>query len=141
MEYRPRSGSAAAVAAEAALVPLVAWGALAFGAVYPWAYWPLLAGLSAVAIGGLVAPAPVGVPRTRAIAGGFVLFGLAVLLQLVPWLPAAVIERISPGSPQVTRPFDLAVVDRASGALSIAPARTWLGLACFTAFALVEGSR
>ena len=23
------------------LIAVVAWGALAFGAVYPWAYWPL----------------------------------------------------------------------------------------------------
>ncbi len=28
-----------------AVVALLAWGVLVFGAVYPWAYWPLLAGV------------------------------------------------------------------------------------------------
>ena len=38
------------------LVITMAWGGFAFGAVYPWAYWPLLAGVASVAMLGLLAP-------------------------------------------------------------------------------------
>jgi hypothetical protein len=36
--------------AQALLISAIAWGAFAFGGVYPWAYWPLVAGVLAVAL-------------------------------------------------------------------------------------------
>ena len=41
------------------------WGAFAFGAVYPWAYWPLVATISAVGLAGLL----VGIPGAIAASG------------------------------------------------------------------------
>ena len=35
--------------AQALLIAAIAWGAFAFGCVYPWAYWPLVAAILAVA--------------------------------------------------------------------------------------------
>jgi hypothetical protein len=35
------------------IVAAVAWGVLAFGAVYPWAYWPLIAAAVAGGVLGL----------------------------------------------------------------------------------------
>src|SRR5262245_56861568 len=42
--------------ARALLVAGIAWGAFAFGAVYPWAYWPLAIATAAAAFAGLAAP-------------------------------------------------------------------------------------
>ena len=43
----------AALFAQALLVVALAWGAFAFGAVYPWAYWPLIAAVLTVSLIGL----------------------------------------------------------------------------------------
>src|SRR5436309_4536854 len=67
----------------------VAWGALAFGGVYPWAYWPLALVCAVAGVLGLSATtaASPAVPRTLSIS--LALLGTAVLLQLVPLpLPA-----------------------------------------------------
>ena len=83
--------------ARALLVAGIAWGAFAFGAVYPWAYWPLAIAAAAVALAGLVTPAAVGW-RTldlTAVTLALAIFLVAAAAQLVP-LPAATIEAISP---------------------------------------------
>ena len=64
---------------------LVAWGALAFGAIYPWARWTLL-GLCVLAGAWGFARA---VPRERrrvhgAVLAGMAAFAVAVGAQLVP---------------------------------------------------------
>jgi hypothetical protein len=71
----------------AQVLPLctVAWGALAFGGVYPWAYWPLagaalLSGTMAVMIS---RAARVAVPD-RALSLALAGVGVAILVQLVP---------------------------------------------------------
>ncbi len=123
----------------AVLLPAIAWGALAFGAVYPWAYWPL-AGLCI--IGGVAAQTM----AARAAVDGtsqalkYSLFGVgaAIAIQLVP-LPGVVLTLISPHA--------RAVVSRLSPAFaaglqpmhpaSVWPQDTWTALALFAALSFL----
>jgi O-antigen ligase len=118
----------------AAVLAVIAWGALAFGAVYPWAYTPLLAACAAIGMAALLRPGP-SMPRGSAavlFALGCVL--LAGLLQLVP-LPTGVLRTISPATDAFLRNYSLAyVVDGTPHPLSINPAQTWLGLGFLAAF-------
>src|SRR5262245_42126379 len=96
--------------ARALLVAGIAWGAFAFGAVYPWAYWPLAIAAAAVALAGLITPAAIG---WRTLDLTAVALTLAILLtaaatQLVP-LPAATIENISPETSSIAAQLDLTV--------------------------------
>jgi O-antigen ligase len=95
-----------------ALLILVAWGALTFGAVYDWGYLALLAG--AVIVGGL----GVGrsVPRARRginlpVLATIVVVGVAISAQLVP-LDRATIVRLSPATDEFLRQYDLAYATR-----------------------------
>ena len=75
--WTERSASFAAVL----LLVAIAWGALAFGAVYPWAYWPL-ALLSVVA-------SVIGPPTFFALRGRGLSSDEAVEMSLelaLPWL-------------------------------------------------------
>lgn len=77
-------------------VAMIAWGALAFGAVYPWAYWPLVAAAAATGIAGLCgrpATASHATPKALLLAIGCVALGMA--LQIVP-LPRPVLSSLSP---------------------------------------------
>ena len=80
------------------LVLVVAWGALAFGGVYPWAYWPLLSMCAAVGVAGLLTARSHGERLLAAPVGvGLAVIVLAVLVQLVP-LPRATLAFISPAA-------------------------------------------
>ena len=81
-------------AARALLVADIAWGAFAFGAVYPWAYWPLLAGCACLGIIGLqTETANANWLRWLAIVFGAI--GLVAAFQLVP-LPRHVLLALGP---------------------------------------------
>ncbi|MBA3641142.1 MAG: O-antigen ligase family protein [Acidobacteriota bacterium] len=125
----------------AAVVLLVAWGALAFGSVYPWAYTPLLAGC---ALTGAVA---LGVHRARRLPGATRAAFLALIVvlgagavQLIP-LPAGVLEAVSPKTDAFLEQYDLGYVfgnaSRSWHSLSLAPRRTMVGLAFLAAFTLL----
>lgn len=77
---------------------LVAWGALAFGAVYPWAWQPLVAGCAIVGVASWVAA---GRHRARTEIRGLMtalaLVALGAALQLVP-LPRDTRLALSPAS-------------------------------------------
>jgi O-antigen ligase len=115
----------------------LAWGVLAFGAVYPWGYRPLaavcaLAGVSALAIRRVRA----SVPRTVAAALAIVI--IAGLSQVIR-IPAGALQRISPATTALLAQYDLglALHTASSHAASIDPARTWIGvllLICFSLF-------
>src|SRR5438132_12449012 len=62
---------------------LVAFGVLAFGAVYPWAYQPLFAGATMVGCYGLATSRSEDRPAIRLLAGGLALVAGVVLFQLV----------------------------------------------------------
>jgi O-antigen ligase len=127
-------------AARALLVFALAWGAFAFGAVYPWAYWPLVVAIVSVGVAGL----SLRVSATRPPLGlaplalGFCAFFVAACVQLVP-MRLTLMSRISPEAVGVIRQFDFAV---ASGLLdrhplSIAPRLTLIGLILFVSNAIL----
>jgi len=150
VKYRPAAPRrtltpAIAAAALALVVAGVVWGAFAFGAVYPWAYWPLAACALAVGVVGVSLPrcaraaSPAGL---RLIGAAFVVFLIAAAVQIVP-LPLAQLAKLSPEASSALSRLDLGFAGGAPDrhALSIAPARTWTALALFASFAfLVVGS-
>jgi O-antigen ligase len=86
---------------------IIAWGALAFGAVYDWARWPLLAGCVLAGAWGFARR----VPRERRGVNGPILLGLvltaaAVSVQLVP-LDSRTIRRWSPATHEFLKQYDI----------------------------------
>ena len=118
---------------------LLAWGALAFGAEYAWAYAPLLVFCTTIGMLGLVAPAPAG-SGPAPVAGALGLVFFAGMLQVAP-LPEPVLRAVSParsahdyaalyaavtpGAPAT----DPVAAPAAARTISTAPSRTLLGLA------------
>ena len=123
-------------------VSLVVWGALSFGAVYPWAYWPLLIGSAAAGLLGMFMPGPRAAPVNWPIALCLAALVLAVGLQLVP-VPRGALLWITPEADAYLRQADLPyALQLATGesvwhSLSIRPDRTLLGLAFLAAFGLL----
>lgn len=113
----------------------LAWGAAAFGGVYPWGYMPLLIAAAVLGCAGLIA-GRARLPATLLFA--FVLVAAAVLVQLIP-LSADTIASISPHTLRIQRERNLraAIGAQQSFSLSIEPQRTWLALAFFGSFALL----
>jgi O-antigen ligase len=123
----------------AATLLTIAWGALAFGAVYAWAYRPMFAAAAAIGTVGLMArrdryPGRVAPAVTLALGG--VTAGIA--LQLVP-LPRGVIAFVSPATDALLRQHDLAYASGFSTwhSLSIERGATLLALAAFVSLALL----
>jgi len=107
--------------------------AFAFGAVYPWAYWPvasICAISGALALIALRRSVNVGISRSLAIALALVLSAAA--LQLVP-LPMRALNAISPHASYILRelyPDEALGLSRAHS-LSISPSATWMALALY----------
>jgi hypothetical protein len=135
------------------VLAIVAWGALAFGAVYDWAYWPLLGAAAGAGVWGLVKR----VPRVRRrgslpLAIGLLLIAVAIGIQLVP-LDRQTLVELSPATDDFLRqynvPYALRVALAETGAdvasagtpashpLSINPGKTWLGLAFLAGLGLL----
>jgi hypothetical protein len=127
----------------AATVAVIAWGALAFGAVYPWAFMPLLAACALTGALGLV------LYRARPLNRGtrLGLFALLVviaggLIQLIP-LPPGVLRGVSPSTDAFLTNYDLAysLAVTADGAqpwhpLSLSPRATLVGVSLVAGFTL-----
>lgn len=116
------------------LMALLAWGALSFGAVYPWAYWPLAAGCAALGLWAVLATEPWRDPRTVALGLALAAVALAMVVQIVP-LPARVIAVVSPGVGHFFERYQIGYQPPAFQTLSIAPGFTWITLGLFSAFA------
>ena len=129
---------------------IVAWGGLAFGAVYPWAYEPLLAACAVAGVWGLGRRVPSVRRRVNLpVAAGLALVALAIGAQLVPVSRATILE-ISPAADTVLRNYDLgyalrvappsSTLEPAPAAtdirhpLSVNPPKTQLGLAFLVTF-------
>ena len=128
---------AAALLGHGLLIGAVAWGAFAFGAVYPWAYWPLAVAAALIAIAGLTLPLPAGTRRVElSLAVPVAAFLVAIIIQLIP-LPASTVAAISPSAPQVLSELDPALRSGLVSAhpLSIAPSQTFTGAVLVAAFA------
>ena len=134
-----RTPRAIALFAQGVLVAALAWGAFAFGAVYPWAYWPLAAATITIGIAGVVLRA--GDSRRLGLAGpaaGFCAFLIAGFVQLAP-MP---LTRVASISPETTRVISELNLDVAAGTatrhpLSIAPLSSQIGLVLFASNALL----
>ena len=121
---------------------LIAWGALAFGAEYPWAYAPLL--VFGATVGGLGSVARIpAAGRFRALALALGLVVAAGCLQAAP-LPAPLVAALSPARAAhdwaalhaAAMPGDAGPSETAFASLSIQPSRTVLGLTFVVALAL-----
>lgn len=109
---------------------VLAWGALAFGANYPWAYRPLL--LVSLAVGVTACVAGRGATPWL-FGGGLALIAAASLAQVVPVSPAWLAATL-PATDRFLRSYDVSYALGASGHLSLAPAATLVGVACLVAF-------
>ncbi|CAN5516534.1 hypothetical protein BH23ACI1_BH23ACI1_13610 [soil metagenome] len=115
----------------------VAWGALAFGGVYPWAYWPLagasvLSGCFAIVVARAAHVDAADRSFRLALAG----LAVAILVQLVP-LPAGVLASVSPQTVDLLRDLNPAF---AAGlmprhTLSVWPSDTVLALVLYGSLA------
>ena len=117
------------------VVATLACSAAAFGAIYPWAYVPLVTASAILGMVGLIwGRGPVPWPLIASLA----LVALAVSLQLIP-LNESTLASVSPRALEIHRQRDLAaaVGRAASFPLSIDPRQTCLGLMFFAAFALL----
>jgi hypothetical protein len=123
----------------ASLVLTLAWGLLAFGAVYQWAYTPLAFAAVVVGAAGCVIGRN-GPWSERSLALPLALIASVAVLQLVP-MPLSFLTRISPNTIRFLQSFDLTWAMGgplpSAHPLSIAPGKTWLALGLFTAFAVL----
>lgn len=126
---------------EVVLIALVAWGALAFGAVYPWAYVPLMAGVALLGVWALASKKRIATTPSS-LKVGLLLVAIAISVQLVP-LPRQTLVAISPAADTLVRQFDpfyayrVATEARVSHPLSISPEKTRTGLLFFAALAVL----
>jgi O-antigen ligase len=120
---------------------LVAWGVILFGAVYPWAYTPLVIAAAAIGAYGWSSSPPRHRQPVRGVVIALLALACVVMVQLIP-LPAVWLSRVSPATDAVARQFDLmyATSQATTGAtrhpMSIAPAATMKGLAFFVALSV-----
>jgi O-antigen ligase len=122
-------------ACDAAILLLLAWGALAFGAVYPWAYRPLAIGCGLVGLTGLLLSRE-NRPPIVSIAFVLGLLVVAIGLQLVP-LSRLQLSQVSPATIRFLTQYDLGFpLSDAPHPLSIAPEKTTLGLLLVVTLAL-----
>jgi O-antigen ligase len=122
---------------------LLAWAVLAFGAVYTWAWIPLLIGAATIGVAGLRFSAATLNHRLAAALAATV---GAVALQLVP-LPGPILDSFSPAASRFLAQYDLAqalssarVFDASAippHPLSIDPAATRVGALFFLSFSLL----
>ena len=108
---------------------IVAWGALAFGAIYDWARWPLLAACVAAGAWAFTRPAP----RERRRVNGPILLGLVLVaatvgFQLVPF-ESRTLRRWSPATHEFLKQYHLlyalpVVEDSAESRIPIPRSRT-----------------
>ena len=118
-----------------AIIAVVTWGALAFGAVYPWAYTPLAIACALVGFAGLILGRR-NRPPIGALALSFAVLTAAVGLQLVP-LSRPLLSRVSPATIRFLTAYDFSyVISESSHSVSIAPDKTLLGLLLLVALAL-----
>lgn len=119
-----------------AVAALVAWGALAFGAVYPWAFTPLF--IAAFLLGALLLVRHRGPGRDLApLALALALAAAAAASQLVP-MPREAIQALSPGTDRLLEQVRIGYPTVVSShPLSIHPAATRLGLAATVALSVL----
>src|SRR5262245_22056529 len=97
----------------------LAWGVLAFGAVYPWAYTPLAIACGIIGAASLAVVRPVR-PPMGALAAGFAAVAVAIGAQLIP-LPPALLAAVSPSTPAFLSRYDLSYAQQPAAGGEFAP--------------------
>jgi O-antigen ligase len=124
--------------AEGLLVLAVAWGVFAFGAVYGWGYWPLIATSPIVAVLAVVSTrgSRRNVSPERSVTTSLVVFAAAAAVQLVP-IRLTTLGAVAPQTLGLLRQMNPAVATGAlrTHSLSVAPDATAVGLCLFAAMA------
>jgi hypothetical protein len=130
-------------------VLIVAWGVLAFGSPYPWAYIPLAIGSAILGVFSwlMTRQTPLLTDQRRVIIG-LAVVALTVTLQLIEF-PATLVDTISPANAIVLRQTDLLFASLSAGVdsgavaalparpFSIDPAATTRGLLLLVAFGIL----
>ena len=120
------------------IAALLAWGAFAFGAVYPWAYEPLIAAATLAGALGILAGRRHSGGPSRGLLLALAAVAAAILLQLLP-APPSLVRALSPSTLDVVRqldfPFGAGLVT--THPLSIQPAQTWTALLLLASFTLL----
>lgn len=113
---------------------LITFGTLAFGAVYPWGFVPLLGTAAAIGVAGLYR---VGLPpHLRPLALALFAACAAGTVQLVP-MPTTVLAQVSPATPALLGNYDLLFANAADWApLSIRPSNTAVAVVALIALSL-----
>src|SRR5262245_48062750 len=129
--------AAGATAAMLVALAVIAWGALAFGAVYPWAYWSLAAAavVSAGCSVALVRSQPPGTMLSGSLVWALCAVGAAIAVQLVP-LPASLLTALSPRATNILSELDPAFAAGNAHPLSIWPASTRVALVLYGALVI-----
>jgi hypothetical protein len=121
-----------------AAVATLAWGALSFGAVYEWGYWPLAIACQVCGFAGLLIDREQtrGYAR-RALVVALGLVAVAALLQLLP-VPNAWLAAISPRTVDALRELDPVFAAGLANvhAISLAPVHTGRAIALYGSFAV-----
>jgi O-antigen ligase len=118
------------------LVATIAWGALAFGAVYPWGYWPLVLACAGLGLWGIFETRAWSDPRTRHIGLALSAVAAAMFLQVVA-MPYEWLAEISPSVEKFFEEYRLGHRPLGMHALSLDPEATAVGLALFVAMSLL----
>lgn len=118
------------------LLVLLAWGVLCFGAVYPWAYWPLFAAAAALGLTGVARDRAWRDPRLARLLLALAVLCGAIAIQTVA-LPSWLVTTLSPGVDRFFREFRLGYHPADLNALSLDPAATRVVLAEVVAFGLL----
>lgn len=122
---------------ERALVAILAAGTMAFGAVYPWGYWPLAAATALIGLRAYLTAAPRPDRRHPPLALPLAAVAAGIALQTLP-LPRGAILALSPATDSFLTQYELgyAAQPPAMHALSIDVWGTVTALALFAALAV-----
>ncbi len=114
----------------------IVWGALSFGAVYPWAYWPLVAGCAGLGFVGLQSESA-NASWLRWLAVMLAAIALVAAFQLVP-LPRRVLLVLGPSTDRFLQEYIVGYASQppASHPLSVAPRNTLRGLGLLVGFSI-----
>jgi hypothetical protein len=120
------------------LIALLAWGALSFGAVYAWAYWPLAMAGAGIGVWAIVRTRAWKEPRPRALMLALGGIAAALVVQLVP-LPYGWFRDLNPAGDRLLTQleFGWAAHPPPWHSLSVAPQGTLTALLLFAALGLL----
>ena len=105
------------------LAGTLAWGVLAFGAVYPWAFWPLGIASGGLGVWAIVTARAWDDPRTVRLGVVTGVLLVAIAIQAFP-LPYAWAVQLSPGLDTFFREYQLGYTVPTRHSLSLEPGRT-----------------